>query len=175
MLRPNFVGPSPFHSTVENMSGIAEAVHFPLSTRLIKAWKGGKETAGQKEEGTKAVSHHTPDADNKLERQRPMAGRGGCMLTRKTYTPALEAEAAPILPGVAAHLRAQVAREQARLWSMVRSSEKAEGAGPAHYQIEGGQVRNLFESRSARSLRLARNERNFTSICPSKVKSPSAS
>ena len=99
----------------------------------------------------------------------------GCMLTRKTYTPALEAEAAPILPGVAAHLRAQVARQWARLWSMARSSEKAEGAGPAHYQIEGGQVRNLFESRSARSLRLARNERNFTSICPSKVKSPSAS
>jgi len=31
-----------------------------------------------------------------------MASLEGCMLTRKTYTPALEAEAAPILPGVAA-------------------------------------------------------------------------
>jgi len=58
MLRPNSISLSTFHSTVENMSGIAEAVHFPLSTRLYKAWKGGKETAGQKEEGTKAVSHH---------------------------------------------------------------------------------------------------------------------
>jgi hypothetical protein len=51
MLRTNSIGPSTFHSTVENMSGIAEAVLFPLSTRLYKAWKGGKETAGQKEEG----------------------------------------------------------------------------------------------------------------------------
>lgn len=45
MSQPNSIGPSTFHSTVENMSGNAEAVHFPLSTRLIKAWKGGKETA----------------------------------------------------------------------------------------------------------------------------------
>lgn len=58
MSRPNSISLSTFHSTVENMSGIAEAVHFPLSTRLYKAWKGGKETAGQKEEGTKAVSYH---------------------------------------------------------------------------------------------------------------------
>lgn len=42
---------STFHSTVENMSGIAEAVQFPLSTRLYKAWKGGKETAGGKKSG----------------------------------------------------------------------------------------------------------------------------
>jgi hypothetical protein len=47
MWRPNSIGLSTFHSTVENMSGIAEAVLFPLSTRLIKAWKGGKETAGE--------------------------------------------------------------------------------------------------------------------------------
>jgi hypothetical protein len=71
---------------------------------------------------------------------------------------------ATMLPGVAAHLRAQVAREQARLWSMARSSEKAEGAGPAHYQIEGWQVRHLFESRSARSLRLAGNVSEFIAI-----------
>jgi hypothetical protein len=42
MSRPNSISLSTFHSTVENMSGIAEAVHFPLSTRLYKAWKGGK-------------------------------------------------------------------------------------------------------------------------------------
>ena len=48
MSRPNSISLSTFHSTVENMSGIAEAVHFPLSTRLYKAWKGGKETAGGK-------------------------------------------------------------------------------------------------------------------------------
>jgi hypothetical protein len=33
---------STFHSTVESMSGIAEAALFPLSTRLYKAWKRGK-------------------------------------------------------------------------------------------------------------------------------------
>ncbi len=86
------------------------------------------------------------------------------MLTRKTYTPALEAEAAPILPGLAPHLRAQVLREQARLSEMARSIEKTRPAGLAHSQIEGGQVRNLFESRSARSLRLAGNEREFIAI-----------
>ena len=42
MSRPNSVVTSTFHSTVENMSGIAEAALFPLSTRLYKAWKGGK-------------------------------------------------------------------------------------------------------------------------------------
>ncbi len=71
---------------------------------------------------------------------------------------------ATILPGVAAHLRAQVAREQARLWSMARSIENPRPAGLAHSQIEGGQVRNLFESRSARSLRLAGNGREFIAI-----------
>jgi hypothetical protein len=37
------------------------------------------------------------------------------MLTRKTYTPALEAEAAPILPGATAAIRRQAVLELARL------------------------------------------------------------
>jgi hypothetical protein len=144
MSRPNSISLSTFHSTVENMSGIAEAVHFPLSTRLIKAWKGGKETAGQKEEGIKAVSHHTPDADNNLERQGPMAGRGGCMLMGETYTPDLNAEATTaILPLLPAHLRTQALRLLAQLSEHGCYSEKASAgeAGQSQLGFEGSRQR----------------------------------
>jgi hypothetical protein len=69
------------------------------------------------------------------------------MLTRKTYTPAIEAEAAPILPGVAPHLRAQVARQWARLLEMARSSENPRPAGPAHSQIDARIERKLLPVR----------------------------
>ena len=134
MSRPNSISLSTFHSTVENMSGIAEAVHFPLSTRLYKAWKGGKETAGQKEEGTKAVSHHTPDADNNLERQGPMAGRGGCMLNGQTYTPALEAEAPPILTTLPEAVAVQLVSEMIRL-----NSEKVDTSRESNVLLQPSQ------------------------------------
>jgi hypothetical protein len=86
------------------------------------------------------------------------------MLTRKTYTPALEAEAAPILPGVAPHLRAQVARQWARLLEIARSSGKPRPADPAKSHYHRDNERKLLEVRSARSLRLAGNGREFNAI-----------
>ena len=138
MSQPNSISLSTFHSTVENMSGIAEAVHFPLSTRLYKAWKGGKETAGQQEQGTKAVSHHTPDADNNLERQGPMAGRGGCMVNGQTYTPTPEAEATTaILPLLPDNLRAQALRLLAQLSGHGCYTGKASAGKAGQSQLAG--------------------------------------
>jgi len=86
------------------------------------------------------------------------------MLTRLTYRPALEAAAAPILPGVAAHLRAQVARQWARLSEMARSIENPRPAGPAKSHYHRDNERKLLEVRSARSLRLAGNVSEFIAI-----------
>ena len=74
------------------------------------------------------------------------------MLTRETYTPAPRPEAAPILPGASASIRAQVAREQARL--------RVEAVGP-----QGDGVMNFFGRQRAGSLRLAGFEREKLSIC----------
>ncbi len=80
------------------------------------------------------------------------------MLTGKTYTPDLEAEAA-ILPGVPPHLRAQLAREQARLLEMARSVEKAEAAGPVIISISGRKLDNFYFLGIAEEARLAGNGR----------------
>jgi hypothetical protein len=52
-------------------------------------------------------------------------------------------EAATILPGVAAHLRAQVARQWARLWSMARSIEKAGGGRLREVSLSAENERKL--------------------------------
>ena len=85
-----------------------------------------------------------------------------------TYTPPGEAAAAT-MPGVPPELRGQVLHEMARLSEMARSIENPKPAGPAksHYQREN--ERKLLEVGSARSLRLAGNEREFIAIAPTSL------
>ncbi len=74
------------------------------------------------------------------------------MLTRKTYTPDLEAKAAPILPGATASVREQVAREQARL--------RVEALGP-----QGFVIPVILNARGATSSRRSEIERFFRFFC----------
>jgi len=71
------------------------------------------------------------------------------MLTRKTYTPALEAEAPPILPCLPDHLRRQLLAEQARLLEMARSIETAKASDFVRSHYHSDNQRNLFRLRSA--------------------------
>jgi len=71
-------------------------------------------------------------------RQRAMAGRGGCMLTEKTYTPDPEAEAAtPILPLLPDNLRAQALRLLAQLSGHGCYTEKASAGEAGQSQLAG--------------------------------------
>ena len=80
------------------------------------------------------------------------------MLNRPTNTNTAPAEAA-ILPGVPPHLRAQLAREQARLLEHGCYTEKAEAADPvkSHYHPEN--ERKLLPLGCPGCLRLAENGR----------------
>ena len=60
--------------------------------------------------------------------------------------PTLLPSEAAILPGVADHLRAQVAREQARLLKMARSIEKASGTAVASVSISVGNRAENWQS-----------------------------
>ena len=82
------------------------------------------------------------------------------MLIRLTNTNSAPAEAA-ILPGVAAHLRVQVAREQARLLEHGCSIEKASGTAGASVSIRG---RRLPPTGSGRELATAPFEREKLAI-----------
>lgn len=57
------------------------------------------------------------------------------------------------MPGASAKVRAQVAREQARLLEMACSIEKASGTAGASVSIRAENERKLLEGQSARSLR----------------------
>lgn len=96
------------------------------------------------------------------------------MLTQKTYTPAPSPEAVPILPqaftpevvrwlALVMAVRLRVARQSLEHG---RSIEKASGGRAAPVSISGENERNLFNPRSARSLRLAENGREFVAISP---------
>ena len=57
------------------------------------------------------------------------------MLARLTYTPAIEAEAAPILPLLLEHLRNQVLRLLAQLSEHARSIENSQGERPREVSL----------------------------------------
>jgi len=72
------------------------------------------------------------------------------MLTEKTNTPDLEAEATTaILPLLPDHLRRQLLAEQARLLEMARSIETAKASDFVRSHYHSDNQRNLFRLRSA--------------------------
>jgi hypothetical protein len=100
------------------------------------------------------------------------------MLTRLTNTPAPRPEAAPILPPTftpevrwQALIEAVKLRARRQSLEMARSIGNPKPADPAksHYHPEN--ERHLFESRSARSLRLAENVSEFIAIAPTSLNS----
>ncbi len=78
------------------------------------------------------------------------------------------------IPGTTAPIRRQVLRELVRLSEMARSIENPRAQGCDHSQLRAENERKLLEARSARSLRLAGNGRDFMSIRSPNVKRPSA-
>lgn len=104
---------------------------------------------------------------------RPSIPTAPCMLTRQTYTNSAPAKAA-ILPGVAAHLRRQVAREQARLLEMGCSIENPKPANSAIISVSGRKLGTLYFSGSATRAPTPPFEREFSRFRSTKLKSAPA-